>query len=221
MQGKSPVFQDMLGEGRLVRAYASARNDVGKTVTIFGTDNNGQTLYHRDVDDNFVEGAVLTLTTPFASTDTYVRHIDRVLLDDMTGDVRLYGYNATTDLLEDIATYAPGDTNPAFERYKLQITNCQSGSCGCSHSVVALVKLKYVPARFPNDLILIDNLDALALGVKSVRLEEAGDRAGAREYEQDMIRELNLGLGDASPLDTIPVRVSTFEGTGTGRQKLF
>ena len=34
LQGRSPVFQDILGEGRTVRVYAVAAADLGKTVRI-------------------------------------------------------------------------------------------------------------------------------------------------------------------------------------------
>ena len=221
-QGKSPVFQDILGLGRLVRAYATVNADIGKTVTIFGLDNNNQPLTHQNADGSWSDGWIITISAPFGSTSSYVSRIDRVLLADMQGIVRLYAYHAADDLLEDIGTYEPGDTNPAFERYKLDLGSCStSGDCGCTKSVVALVKLKFVPARYDSDLVLIDNLDALKLMMQCCKLEEAGDRTAARQYEQDAIRELNLQLADQSPLDQMPVTINTFSGTGIGFQKMF
>lgn len=219
-QGKSPVFQDMLGEGRFVRAYYTANSDINKTVRIFGTDNNGQILRTANADGTYSDGWSISLLNPFGSTSGYVRHIDRVILDDMQGDVRLYGYNAETDLLEDIGTYEPGDTNPAFERYKLNLGQCQD-QCGCTRSVVALVKLKFIPARYDNDLVLIDNMDALRLMCQSIKYEEAGDRKGAREYEMDAIRELNLGLNDDTPLEQIGINQNCFNGVPVGFQQQF
>src|SRR6266576_2340714 len=40
--GTSPVLQDAMGDGRTVRSYTRCNADLGKTTTIFGTDNNGQ-----------------------------------------------------------------------------------------------------------------------------------------------------------------------------------
>ena len=131
----------------------------------------------------------------------------------------MYAYNTETDLLENIGTYEPGDTNPAFERYKLTLSSCNSG-CD-SHSVIALVKLKFVPARYDNDLVLIDNLDALQLMCQSLTLEEANDRARAREYESDAIRELNLSLIDDSPDSQMAISQNCFNGVPIGRQQQF
>jgi hypothetical protein len=220
-QGKSPVFQDVLGEGRYVRVYAQARLDVGKTVTIFGIDNNGQPLRTRNSDDTYSDGWIITIGDPFGSTTDYVRSIERVLLDDMTNTVRLFGYNPATDLLEDIGTYEPGDTNPAFERYKLNLPPNTNGQCGCSKSVIALVKLKFVPARYDNDLVLIENLDALSMMIQSVKRERAEDYEGKRQFEADAIRELNLQLNDASPVEEIPIANPSFSGARIGYQRMF
>ena len=218
-EAKSPVFQDIQGEGRYVRAYATANIDLGKKVRIFGIDNNGQILRTTNQDKSLSDGWEITIGNPFGSTNGYVRSIERVLLDEMQGDVRLYAYNSETDLLEDIGTYEPGDTNPSFERYKLNIPNCSN--CGEFKTVVALVKLKFVPVRYDNDLVLIDNLDALQLMCQSLTLEEANDRTAAREYETDAIRELNLSLIDESPDSQMAISQNAFNGVPLGRQKQF
>lgn len=220
---RTPVFQDIMGDGRYVRAYPTARKDVGKTITIFGVDNNGQVLRTRDSsDDTWSDGWNLTLAAPFASTSAYVRRIDRLLLpDDLQQEVRLYAYNVADTVLEEIGTYEPGDENPSFERYSLSALNC--GSCGCESlkSVVALVKLKYVPARVDNDLVLVENLDALKFMIQCIKAEEANDRDTARGYEADAIRELNLELRDQMPEDETPVSINCFSGIGAGIQKMF
>lgn len=217
-QGKAPWLQDILGEGRFVRVYATAAADRGKRVTIFGKDNNGQTLRTQNSDGTWSDGWVITIQSPFGSTAGYVRTIERILLDVMESDVRLYGYNADTDLLEDIGTYEPGDTNPAFERHRL---NSYSRPGCCVLNVAALVKLKFVPARFPNDLVLVDNLDALKMMIQSIKFREAGDFSGSRESELACMRELNLDLDDVSPANQIVVSDQAFSGAGVGQPKMF
>ena len=135
----------------------------------------------------------------------------------MQGDVRLYGYDATNDLLEDIGLYEAGDTNPAFERYKLNLSSC----CEGTKSVLALVKLKFIPARYDNDLVLLENLDALRMMCQALKYEEAGDRRGAREYEMDAIRELNLGMNDDSPVEQVGINQNCFNGLPLGMQQQF
>lgn len=226
-KGKSPVFQDIQGEGRLVRAYATAHLDLGKTVRIFGIDNNGQILRTRNSDGTYSDGWPIVLASPFGSSPDFVRIIERVLVAKIQSEIRLYAYNADTDLLEDVATYEPGDTNPAFQKYGLDFgyRTPGTGGCGatscCSSSVIALVKLKFIPARTDNDLVLIENLDALEMMIQSIKYRRAGDSAGALESESAAIRELNLGLNDASPLLEIPIANLTFGRAPLGRQKMF
>lgn len=208
-QGTTSVFQDIMGDGRLVRAYPRCQADIGRTVTLFGTDNNGQQLQtHDTVTNTWTPGVILTLALPFVSTTTYVRHIDYVLKDETNCPVNLYAYNATTNVLEDLAQYDPGETRPSYERTRLSMGEsatfggCSSSPCcGVSQGVTALVKLRFIAAKFDTDLVIIDNLDALKLEIQSIKFGEAGDRANAKALEADAIAELNRQLEDESPDD--------------------
>jgi hypothetical protein len=218
-QGKTSVFQDIQGDGRLVRAYARCPGDLGQTLTIFGTDNNGQILQTQNGDGSFSTGAILTLQSPFASTSQYVRSIDYVLKDPTQCPVDLFAYNASALLLEPLATYDPTETRPSFERTSVNIpSGCVVSGGGCQQGVAALVKLKFIPAQAPTDLVLIDNLDALKLLVQSIKFREAGDRNGAKEYENDAIHELNRQLEEMSPDDQFAAIDSTFGGITFSQQ---
>lgn len=224
-QGKSSVYQDIQGDGRLVRAYYRCNQDVGKNITIFGTDNNGQVLQHSD-GTNWLPGLVLQLEAPFASTATYVRHIDYVILDDMQCPVNLYAYNATTNLLEDIAQYEPGDTRPSFERSRLSnyhrwgwgggfpggTTSCAGGTAAgcCSFGVAALVKLRYKPVKFDTDIVYIDNLDVFKLLIQSEKCYENLDRANGQALLVDAIAELNRDAENEWPDASMPVTNEVF-----------
>jgi hypothetical protein len=72
----------------------------------------------------------------------------------------------------------------------------------------AFVKLQFVEASSPDDLILIDNLDALALGMQAAKLSDAYDSGGSEGMMSRAVRELNLDLRDKLPIDQIPVRFS-------------
>lgn len=205
-KGKTSVFQDVQGDGRLIRAYFRCNDDLGKTITIFGTDNNGQPLQTEQPDGTHTMGVVLTLASPFASTSTYVRSIDYVLLDEMKCPVNLYAYWAAQNILEDIAQYDPGETRPSFERTQIimpsghGLGSCSNQQCCTTASgVTALAKLRFIPAKYDTDLVLIDNVDALQMLIQSIKFREAGDRANAVGWEADAIRELNRQLEDESP----------------------
>jgi hypothetical protein len=220
-QTHSPTFSSVAGEVRYIRAYPSTPLDKNKTITIFGEDNNGQPLMTTGV-GGWQDGITLTLNTPYVSTTGYVRRIDRVLKDRTQGPVRLYGYDTANSVLEDLAVYGPGETNPNYLRTKLSIpSNCDSNSCPTSRSVVALVKLQYVPVVANTDPVLIANLDALKLFIQAIKCEEGLDRQTARGLEGDAIRELNLELFDANPDDQCPVSILPFETTDVGKQHCF
>lgn len=220
---ETPVFQDIMGDGRLLRFYPQVQADVGKNVIVFGTDNNGQILRRKTGTDTWEDGWELTLAIPYVSTSDYVRHIDRILFDDHEGPIRAFAYNVADDVLEDVGSYEAHDNNPSFVRYNLSTgVGCNGGEgCGCIRSVTALVKLRYVPAIYDTDLVLIDNLDALKLMIQCIRYEEAGERAQARAAEADAIHELNLQLNDAFPVEQTPVGNGVFAGTCVGIQRCF
>jgi hypothetical protein len=220
--GETPVFQDVLGEGRLIRAYPRCQADIGRYVTIFGTDNNGQTLTTRQPDNTWTEGVTITLDLPFGSTSTFVRHIDRVLKDETQCPVDMYGYHAETDTLEEMAHYEPSETNPAYVRQELGgMCNLGIGTGCCPVTLQALVKLRYVAARSDTDLILIENLDALALMIQAIKAEQANDRQLARGLEADAIRELNSNLFNRDGYDKIPVNMGELGNTSIGRPLMF
>jgi len=218
-QGKSPTFQDIQGDGRFVRFYPQYQADIGKTITIFGVDNNNQPLMTKQADGTWREGWVVTLAAPYGSTSDFVRRIDRLLLDDMQGQVFGYAYNSATSLLEPLGQYEPGDVNPAFERYRLELSGVPNANC--LQSVVALVKLKFIPARYDADLVLIDNIPALKLMMGCIRAEEANNLQLANEFEVRAIRELNRDLDDKSPKEQIQVGLSTLGQSSYRAQRMF
>jgi len=219
-QGYSPTHTGVMGEGRYIRAYHQLASDVGKTIRIFGLDNNGQPLRETIGGGVWQDGITLRFAVPYAQSLTYVRQIDRVIKDETQGNITLFAYNVADAVLEDLATYEPSETNPAYERYQLNIPNCTTGTC-TTKSVIALVKLKFIPARFGSDLVYIQNLDALKLLIQSIKSGEAGDRQSAIGYEQDAIRELNLDLFNRDQDEQVPVSNDPFAGTGIGSQRCF
>lgn len=225
--GRSPVFSDIYGDGRLVRAYLVYNADVGKTVTIFGVDNDDQPLRTDNGDGTWSEGITLTLTKPYASTSTYVRRIDRVLKDKTEGDVRLFAYDPVNDVLEDIALYEPSETNPDYLKFRIiapswpSTTTPTTTSCCPSFGILALVKLKFIPVENDNDLVLIDNVDAIKDMMQSIKFAEAGDYGNANNAESRAIRELNQQLHDDVPEDAVAVSNDVFGSAGFGNQSMF
>jgi hypothetical protein len=157
---------------------------------------------------------------PFTSTSQYVRKIDYVLKDLTECPVDMFAYNASTNLLEPLATYDPSETRPSYERTKLNIHSPWNAGCasGCSKGVMGLVKLKFIDALLPTDLMAIDNIDAINAMVQSLKSSDAGDRASANGFQADAIRELNADIENESPDDVFTARNNTFGGSTFGQQ---
>jgi hypothetical protein len=226
--GYYSVYSDPWGD-RYIRAYSQFPQDFGKTLTIFGTDESGQPLTTKntaaDGTVTYAPGAKITLAAPFGSTSVKVRApIERVIKDVTQGRVWLYGYNdATANDLEDLAVYEPSETNPTYVRMQIpgkRFGNSCSGS-NCEASVMAIVKLQFIPAANDEDLILIPNKAALKTMVQAIIFEESNDSEQAKEFESRAIRELNLQLRDVIPEDQTAIEIDGFNQTGVGVQRMY
>jgi hypothetical protein len=219
--GTVPVQAQLTcGNPRYIRAYASYQADLGKTVTIFGIDDNGQTIMTKRADGTWQPGVVLTLASPYVGTPFLVREVTRVLKDATQGPVRLFAYDATNDVLEDMATYAPSERSPAFLHSTVRglRRHTLSGSPACSGitSVEALVKLRFIAVETDEDEVLIDNWVALKQMMLAIRAEDAGDDRAAEVLQAKAVRELNRELRVHIPDDQIPIAITPF-GSATPR----
>jgi hypothetical protein len=206
-----PTYSTIQGDERKVRVYAQTNQDYGKTVTIFGTDNNNQPLMHREPDTGeWREGWILVLQNPYAETTGYVSNIHRVLKDVTQKPVTMFAWNTTDSVLEDLAVYDPGETNPSFARYQLNLpTQLNTDGTEQLRSITALVKLAFVPVEFDTDLVLINNLSALKLMIQGILLEEGGNDGAAQAKIQKAIEELNFQVRDENFTNQITVNANS------------
>lgn len=198
--GRVPTYDNIKGSARKVRAYPRVNADFGKTLTIFGTDNSGNELMHRNALGAWEPGIILTLQSPYAESEGYVSHITRVLKDRTEMPVSLFAWNTTDSVLEDLALYDPGETDPSFIQYQLQLPCCGTNEDGTERrrQMTALVKLRYIPVEFDTDLIPL-TMPALKLLILGIRAEEAGDLSTAEGYIAKAVRELNHVISDRNP----------------------
>lgn len=219
-----PTYNQVSGStGKLLRYYVKYRADIGKTITIYGTQFGGEPLRHRDANNNWVDGLVLTAAAPFGTSTTLVTRIDSVVREATQGEGRLYEYDATTDLLRDLAYYEPNETNP---RYRASVIDNWCGMNGCLETttvdgtdyqrrknvIEVLFKLQHFELVNDNDFLVIDNFDAFKLGFQAIKLEEMNDDANAEVKWRKAVRELNMELSDKNPDDQIPVAVNVVNG---------
>lgn len=200
--GTSPVFNQIpCLNDRYLRFYITQPTDAGKTITVFGVDGNGLDILTTRSDGTIQPGIVLTLAIPYVQTPTLIRRVDRIIKDVTDGPV--YGYQFDGANQFPLATYAPSETLPDYRTSQL------THGCSCCPSrIAAFIKLEFIKATRPDDLILIDNLDALALGMQACKLNDAFDSQGSEVMMQRACHELNLDLRNKLPIDEIPVRFS-------------
>lgn len=189
--GNLPVFNPIpCGQPRYVRFYISNPTDEGKEIVIFGRDGGDQVIYGTRSDGTYQEGLVLPLSLPYATSPMQFNSISRVFKNPTLGPVR--GYQVDTGGVQyDMAYYEPDEFSPDYVRTKV-------GHLGCGY-FTALVKLAFVPVKYPTDLVLIENLDALRDMMFSIKKKEAGDLASAAALEKSAIRELNYEMRSRYP----------------------
>jgi hypothetical protein len=217
--GTSPVFNQITSPGFTIRTFISNLSDVGKTITFCGIDQNGQIVRTQRTDGTWQDGEVVTLKNPFADTINEFQRVTRTVKQDTNGYLNSYQYNVAQGFLLDLAQYQPSETNPEYICTRITggrgnfggLGNFSIGSNGKS-GVSALVKMNFVPFKYDDDPVQIDNEDAIRDMFLSIRRKEAGDLASAAGYESSAIHELNRQAETKMPDDSIVLENRTFGG---------
>ena len=225
MQYRAPVYNDIYGPNCTVRVCIDVQADIGVGVQIFGTDNNNQRLQTKNADGTWSDGITITAAIPYGSSSTFVSRIDRVVKPITQGNVRLYAYDSVANVLFDLAVYEPSEVNPSYLRYQVEAgKNWGTYGCqtGCQKTIIALVKLQFIPVVAPSDgiIFLEGSLGAIRLAVKARKEEDAGNPSTARQYWASAIEELNRCLEDSSPDDQFAATNNVFAGR-TFRNRAF
>jgi hypothetical protein len=207
----SPVFNQIRAEGFNIRVNITNKADVGKTITFYGTDVNGQPVITTRADGTIQHGEQVVLALPHVDTQTVFRYVLRVVKDVTSGDLLCYQHNIAADFVLDLARYQPTETAPDYIVTHTSGYNCDAG---CSKEIEALVKMKFVPFQFDGDLVQIDTEDAIRDMLIAVRKKEAGDIAGSLAYETSGIRELNYQMKNRFPDEQFIVNFRPFGRDG-------
>jgi hypothetical protein len=204
--GNSATFAQPPTSSCVLQASGISADD-GAIIQIFGLDPQGNALRTDNGDGTFSNGISLTLAQPFTVGTALVQTVTRIIKPVTQGQVSLFSLDTLSGLQTPLAVYDPGDTNPSFAQYNLHAQCCNPQP---TWQAVAMVKLKFIPVVADSDLIMINNLDALALFIKGVRYAEQGDRANALGYQADAVKELNLQYYDTIPNNQIPLQINPF-----------
>lgn len=210
--GNSPVFNQIKnGTASQITMFPTTQNDVGKTITWFGVDQNNQAVLTKRSDGTIQPGELVTLQLPSVSTVTQFTRVDRVIKDPTQGRVNCFFFDTTLNITVPLAVYEPGETTPMYVQSRIpHFPHCP----GFPQIVSAMVKTEFVPVVAGTDLVQIDNLDALALAMQSAKHSDAYDHQGAEAAMLRAVRDLNYQLRDKYPLEQTTVSFRPF-GTAT------
>jgi hypothetical protein len=130
--------------------------------------------------DGGIEGQVHVTDLPLSEPVRDVTWVHKPVTD---GFVSLYAYDANTFQFYFLAKYHPHETNPRYRRYRVTAPDC----C-CGHSILAWCELGYVPMNHGQDVLIIQNIDAIKMMVMAIEMENERDFQMAKAYEADAYR---------------------------------
>jgi hypothetical protein len=167
-------------DGWSLVAFCNNEADAGKKLNVFGFTANGEniktgaaegeelTLEHwteEGVIGNYSDLYVFPDSAP-TSTNLF-KDISNVIKDPTEGYVSLYAIDLATNAMSFLAKYHPKQTIPQFRKYR--VTNSTYDST--YNSLLALMKMKYVPLSLLTDILPIESLQAVKLMVMAISEE--------------------------------------------------
>jgi hypothetical protein len=212
VDGLVPTFRKIPEcEGAFLRVSIERDADVGKMMTFYGIDDNGNQLYTARSDGSYVPGVTITFAKPYTETTIRLRDIERVQKDRTVGPVHLYSTQGVAGDLIHLANYRPTDTNPMFRTTTFN-TFRSMGCCSCNgaKTILAMVKLNFEPMILDDDLCLIQNQDAIEDMARSIRFADSFDANSAARWRASAIEKLNIDLAETQPPEQISVNNSGF-----------
>lgn len=162
-----------------VQVFPTDSRDVGKTVIIQGTDQNGQQITSTGpVTNQTILGETVTLNLPFSITKNQFMAsgnsagINGIQKDSTFGSVMFAQIDPTSGATTPLSSMEPSETSAAYRTYFVGNLPCkpQCSSTGMNQ-VVALCKLDYVPIASDPDYLGIPCVPALLAEVEALRYE--------------------------------------------------
>lgn len=189
MQGRYPIFSDVVSPDKKLILQCDVATDIGKAVLVLGYDDNNNWI--RTIQSGVVaDGEVVLLAqTPGTTTvNNFAVITDLQVADDLDGQWWLYEYDTVTTLQRMIGHYQYDEVRPSYARYFFP-------SIGTTTTLVeCLVKLEFVPMRQDTDYCLIGNLGALKKMCMAVKAEEENRYTDALALEQMAAQLLDAEL---------------------------
>ena len=218
-QGFACTYNDILTPSYL-QIYPQSRNDIGKQITIYGLDYNGLRMRTRNADGTITDGCTLTIAAPYVQSSQVwaPQKLERIVKDKTQDSIRMYAVDAQNFSMLDLAVYLPYEVSPSYKRYCLKGQQTREFR---NIAVMTMVKLKFTPISSPNDLILIESMEAIKLWAQGVKFYESGDVANGEACQAKALQALNRQLDNDAPDYQMAIENKTFGNTKLGRCRVW
>lgn len=215
-----PVADDA-GTGRVEQqyklvAFSDDREDFisGKTLKIRGFSHRLQeitiTLKINSWSDE-TEGLVQGSWEDNNISEEYMRQVSQVYKPVTRGYVSLYAVDPVTSRMHFLSKMHPKEERPSYRRYKV-LNKCCGTTC-----LLLLIKMKYITPEEDDDILPIQNLDALKLMVQALREEDAKNLQLSLVLEEKAKILLNKQLAHKEVSSGTPVILDFDVRTSLGR----
>ena len=222
------TFSDLVNGPKIVRVYASESADIdaGRRVFVGGLDNNNTPIYTQD-GFNLVQGAYVTLASPFVDLPMQFNYINSIQKSTTVGEVQLFQVDPVTGAQSLMLTMQPGEQVAGYRRYYLNDLpcNCCNPASGpvLPLQVTAIAKLEMIPVGTDSDYCLLQNLEAITEECQSIRYSEMESESAKKMAAERHVQAVRLLQGELVHYlgkTTAAVNFAPFGSAKLGRQKI-
>lgn len=216
-RGFSPQYRDALVSS-YIRIYPVSSADDGAVVLLQGLDQNQQPI-RGNTGTDYYDGEKLTLASPMATSTHlfYPPGLTGVQKPITKSYLKVFSVDPLTLVETQIATWGPSDTAPLFRRSLLvqlpkccnatdEGNGCDPGLKNCQGAVAdAIVRLEPHQLLVDTDWLLVQNLAAMKLAMKSMKSEDKNEYTQAANEYQMAVRLLKVELAKYDPPERIQI----------------
>jgi hypothetical protein len=178
------IFKDSPYAAYYLRFTRAASEDSDIQILVKGFDDQGVSIY-TNIDPMSYEGMMVTLSTGIVTTtQKFSGRIEYLQKPRTRGYIYLDAVDVTSGAATRIGYYAPSETVPCYHRY----------ANGCAEDdswVMAMCKIRYMPAVADTDEIVPSNIGALRAGLAALKCEKEGDVVRRDQFLADGLRILS------------------------------
>lgn len=179
-----------------LRVKITSASDAGKTIRFYGKDQNGDRIYTTTTG---IDGINFTTVSPSADTTQQFTSVTGIQCEpDLMGRWTLWA--VVSGVETQIGEYEPGESIPAFRRYKIGIRDADDViRCFC--------RRQFVRVTAETDWVFPGCLSAIKMGFKALQLENANKYDPAapnaddqwERAESELDKELGVLRGGSLP----------------------